>query len=806
MSTESIDNPYFKHALGQALLICSSPSCKLSPVLTQVVISSVPDIPGCGQYRCAKCNRLFLVCLSCQELPGRSCCYLVEQDREDTFYSRPGQSHFRSSAHMTSLLSADSAALPHREESDVEDQSHGAFDVHDNADYNNYNMVESMSGADRIRKRLEETGRDPQPIDFSSDVGLFPKMPAASRYFGDEHNSHGSGTNSIVCQALGRSIGDKNIHPKEAVVNMKLYQLCQSIGLDKSGELFDIINTIRHEDIRLLTQQQINVSPDCYRIAIPDGHRQVRRMYFEGGNSISQQLPMPFIEEVANEVTYCSVTSVLRHAMAFDTDNQLHSLFESAPADIHSSPDETPRAAEIFRRSQAMRPNQPSYVLQAWYWEDDADMNTTKSDRGSVHISTITLSSKGSSQFTYILSIGAKDADYEPVRRRIVEELNELSGSRPIAMYHGGLRKVVHVYLQLNACLVDRVARVDLSGASQGNGKYSAVWGLAADMQAVHNKIPLCSVCLSATLDGRSIDNPCETCDGWHYRLDSDLLLFPPPTGFPDDMIPSGTGGKLRPVRVSSNLILDRIKVATQKIQSGNWNARTADAYLRTSGLSQSVRDNAIQAMVDRRSVPTPAILGLNGVDVCCHADTVMHLVYLGISKYLLKYFSSLMKLRGKTNLFHENVAPHAAVISSYRLEWLKFMPSRHGKLGGWVAENFLAFDRIAGWYALHSESMLVINEEVADPEGHPIDYNLYCNSQYNSDWTLMGHQCSIRKAGCVGRHQVKITSNSNVHICKKFLLRDQNEPAGLCKHSHVCSACWIHIQPQSRKRTRSKR
>ena len=189
-NTCSHANPYYQHAFGEAFLFCTSPSCKNSAAISKVSISSVPAIPGCGQYRCGRCNRLFLICLTCPQLTGNSSCFLVEGSQESTFYSRLGRDHFFSSAHLSSLSSADSPPPFHRrEEFDAEDQNHSFLDDDDD-NINSNSASESFSGEVRMRGLLNEHGLDPRPLDFS-DSGLFPNMPAAARYFGDIHNNIG---------------------------------------------------------------------------------------------------------------------------------------------------------------------------------------------------------------------------------------------------------------------------------------------------------------------------------------------------------------------------------------------------------------------------------------------------------------------------------------------------------------------------------------------------------------------------------------------------------------------------------------
>lgn len=735
---------------------------------------------GAAQFQCGRCNRLFVCCTKCYSADGAGIlCFLIEPKEEKNCYSRHASVHFASQEHLAQYSSAHSnrenhSALFSSTSGEAFALHHGDDDTPffdcDNEEQSN---ARTASSAEDLLRQLSQIGLDPHQGDFSSK--LFPDMPAAGQYFLNEHFHPGSGRAKIVRAALGRDQFDPKVNPMETDVNLELHKLCLDIGIEKAAHLFEVIQMIRHQDSF--------GSPSFYPIRIPINRVEIRSMFTDNASSISKLLPLPPVIELKKDLTYCPVENILRHALASDVENEIACLWDVGGKEEYSHPSESPRAAEIARRCASMRNGQPTFCVQLHYWEDDADANTTKKDRGSIHIATITLScrnsSEGTSQFTYVISIGAKDDDHELFRSRLVTDLNKLSGAGAIPMYHGGLKKVVPVYAGVHSCIADRVGRGALSGQSQGNGRFTAVWGIAMDLQSVHAGVPLCSNCLSSIMASLPVDSSCQNCDGWHYRLGSQLLRYPPPPHFPEDAIPED--GFLRPVKVTAAIVRQRIDTAVEKMQSSQWSHRQTDAYLRTIGLSGSWRERIIEAIANGNPAPHPSFLSLDGVDVDSHIDTVMHLVYLGIEKYTLKMLASLSKLRGRTNQYHDAVAPQMQLLSSMKLEWLKIQPWNYGKLGGLVGENFLGLARLGVWLILPLEKMMEedASEEASDPDGPVSSWRLgQCK-------TWLSNRKENRKAlNEAWMKSLEVPPNPlkmNVHLyrqrCKELMDRPQGPP-----------------------------
>jgi hypothetical protein len=76
-----------------------------------------------------------------------------------------------------------------------------------------------------------------------------------------------------------------------------------------------------------------------------------------------------------------------------------------------------------------------------------------------------------------------------------------------------------------------------------------------------------------------------------------------------------------------------------------------------------------------------------------------MHLLFLGIVKTVIVDIMNWLKLQKKYASFFSKANGLLTEIQAFGLPWLKVMPFINGKLGGWVAENYLGFSRVMVWF-----------------------------------------------------------------------------------------------------------
>ena len=113
-------------------------------------------------------------------------------------------------------------------------------------------------------------------------------------------------------------------------------------------------------------------------------------------------------------------------------------------------------------------------------------------------------------------------------------------------------------------------------------------------------------------------------------------------------------------------------------------------------------------------------------MDLTRFPDMPMHLLFLGIVKTVITDIMVWLKLKGKHTAFFDMSNGILAELQKLNLSWMKILPFINGKLGGWVAENYLAMSRIMGWF-FELLDLLPEPEPYTDPT---IDVSKYIKKQ----------------------------------------------------------------------------
>jgi hypothetical protein len=76
-----------------------------------------------------------------------------------------------------------------------------------------------------------------------------------------------------------------------------------------------------------------------------------------------------------------------------------------------------------------------------------------------------------------------------------------------------------------------------------------------------------------------------------------------------------------------------------------------------------------------------------------------VHLFFLGCGKATHTLFPAWLSSRRQLTAFCKHIDGHLDGIKALNLEWCKAIPFRMGNLGGWFAENHLAWCRLILWF-----------------------------------------------------------------------------------------------------------
>ena len=111
------------------------------------------------------------------------------------------------------------------------------------------------------------------------------------------------------------------------------------------------------------------------------------------------------------------------------------------------------QAKQVHRGKRAL-------TLYITLWSDDFEPNSTKDNRGSVWVMTMTIATPTNNHHTtyntYVVAVGKKGVDHTPVYDRVMTDLEELATDDRISLYYSKVGGNVRVACGLNNYLSDQ--------------------------------------------------------------------------------------------------------------------------------------------------------------------------------------------------------------------------------------------------------------------------------------------------------------------------------------------------------------
>jgi hypothetical protein len=92
-------------------------------------------------------------------------------------------------------------------------------------------------------------------------------------------------------------------------------------------------------------------------------------------------------------------------------------------------------------------------------------------------------------------------------------------------------------------------------------------------------------------------------------------------------------------------------------------------------------------------------VLWNRGNDLDIHIDVPMHLLFLGITKTVVRMIQAWCALGGCTTTFTKHANSTLQSLDDLGLSWMVCVPYTGAKLGGWISENYLALERLNCWF-----------------------------------------------------------------------------------------------------------
>ena len=385
-------------------------------------------------------------------------------------------------------------------------------------------------------------------------------------------------------------------------------------------------------------------------------------------------------------------------------------------------------------------------------WDDDAEINNTKSNRTSAHIKTVTIygfDDLPPQLLTFPVFVAPKGASrvVQRAEQLFQEEMRLLKKTGHFTIFDGRchVRGTVPVCVHSVAALQDQPMRRGSNHLMLGTSNLHVRFGYSGHVKALQRFLPACRTCIRkrrqptvASDEGRAHgDDQCSNCLSWRFpEVDEMLNRFPPPPDYPSDAedlytVSNSEQVFILPKKITHELLVARTRTARTNLESGHWDIKSASAYLARLGVTDSTISDLLLPAHRRRmlafytaregsrltpsqartaasiqlalqehpesfeDVPDPP--AWKGVHTLWQfIDVIMHLLFLGIIKHLVFDMHEGFKMASSLPAFIERTARRLKSIPS--LSWLVKEDYLSAGLSGWVSENFVALARLFPW------------------------------------------------------------------------------------------------------------
>jgi hypothetical protein len=555
----------------------------------------------------------------------------------------------------------------------------------------------------------------------------------SSRFFHYEVNG-GNGLQYLTALSVFNNEAlTSRICRKDALLHFNVARLCFSITRGNQKLLCFVLSHL-NDECNVLSQIRPNFtsSHSFIPVSLPRSLPLLRSQFLEGKYAYLSNIPCPLYELIGN-CLYVSLVSCVAYVFAmgipifsFEDDD---SPANFNVTELHNSA----KARKIYNDSKRFdgvkKIDVTTFITE---WSDAFDPNTsTKNNRESVFVKTITFPRSRSSNFpascyTFPVCIGSSKADRWLVDQKFASELECFKKLEPIVLYDAFRVRNVSVYLDLLCSLQDQPERRPSCYLMMGNSRTAPRWGYSLDYKSLSNCIKSRKTCITYKLDCNVPIDRCSECTNWEITLDSELLHFPLPKGYPNDSPYVTNDGKLRPTLLTTSFLKSIVNICYDKLVLEIWTDSQARAFLCVYGINKKlcniIINHAKECIVRNQlrcnsdfcdqhlnvnvnnlrrenSVPIIPPTWLRNTDVLDHVEAIMHLLFLGIVKSVLTDIHTWMKKKKTFTKFLSVIDNYLSPIERLKLSWCKIVRYGTGSFGGHVSENYLAMARILKWF-----------------------------------------------------------------------------------------------------------
>jgi hypothetical protein len=279
-----------------------------------------------------------------------------------------------------------------------------------------------------------------------------------------------------------------------------------------------------------------------------------------------------------------------------------------------------------------------------------------------------------------------------------------------------------------------------------GNSIYGARWGYSVNLQEIHSRLVPCTACHKEISQGNIAWNnkSCEHCAQWEMIRKDSFLHWKAPKGFPTTL--NCHNGYLRPRKLDYDALCFATRQAHHHVLGGEWSKAECELFLSYYCINKkavveivrnaqnmraldalALKEDAVddyESLLERKrkyprefepwSLPS---FWTRQVPLTAQIDVPMHLVFLGVVQGISGFIHSWLRKHGKFSNFMRLAEGRLNPLAKFKLSWMKMLPYKGDRLGGWVSENYVSFSRIAKWFYLILDDLKSDEDPYKDPE-----------------------------------------------------------------------------------------
>jgi hypothetical protein len=277
-----------------------------------------------------------------------------------------------------------------------------------------------------------------------------------------------------------------------------------------------------------------------------------------------------------------------------------------------------------------------------------------------------------------------------------------------------------------------------------GNSIYGARWGYSINLNEIHHKLVPCGACQGMLFQGVVSWNVegCSLCSQWEMLRTDTFLCWKAPKGFP---LHNFKEGLLRPLKIDYGILIYAATHAHDLIVKGDMSKVEAEMFLsyycvntktqvmivrnalnmrtlNVLGAEESTADE-YQTILDRKNKYPHEFerwkfpsFWKRDLPLKAQIDAPMHLVFLGAVQGVTGFIHTWLRKHEKYSNFMRLVENRLSHMVKFKLNWLKILPYKGDRLGGWVSENYVSFAKLCKWFYLILDDVKEDKEPYQDP------------------------------------------------------------------------------------------